>query len=232
MSRTKKPVSNPKAAVAYCRVSTADQSNGLAAQRDAIERWASVHDVEIVAWFHDEAISGAAALDERVGLMDALAALKTHNAGKLVCARRDRIARDVSIAAAIEKLCREALASIVTADGIDASDSPEAALVRTILDAMSAYERALIKARTRAALRVKKSRGERVGSIPFGFAANVQGKLVPCAGEQGALQRMRDLAARGCSQPDICRKLALEGYKPRGKRWHITTIARALRRWA
>lgn len=232
MSRTKKPVSNPKAAVGYCRVSTSDQGNGLAAQRDAIERWASVHGVEIVAWFLDEGVSGGAQLDERLGLMDALAALRTHNAGKLLCARRDRVARDVSLAAAIEKLCREASATIVTADGIDASDSPEAALVRTILDAMSAYERALIKARTRAALRVKKSRGERVGSIPFGFSANTQGSLVPCAYEQAALFRMRELAATGCSQATICRVLTAEGHPPRGGRWNVTTVSRALRRTA
>jgi DNA invertase Pin-like site-specific DNA recombinase len=232
VSRTKKSASNPKVAIGYCRASTSDQSNGLQAQRDAIDRWASTHGVTIVAWFFDEGVSGGARLDERLGLMDALAALKTHNAGKLLCARRDRVARDVSIAAAIEKLCREASAAVVTADGIDASDSPEAALVRTILDAMSAYERALIRARTRAALRVKKSRGELVGSVPFGFTANDQRKLVPCAGEQAALQRMRELAAQGRSQPEICRALTAEGHRPRGKQWNITTVSRALRRAA
>jgi DNA invertase Pin-like site-specific DNA recombinase len=232
VSRTKKPASNPKLAVGYCRVSTADQANGLAAQRDAIERWALTQGVTIVAWFLDEGVSGGAPLDERLGLMDALAALKLHNAGKLLCARRDRVARDVSLAAAIEKLCREASATIVTADGIDASDSPEAALVRTILDAMSAYERALIKARTRAALRVKKAKGERVGSVPFGFATDGGGRLVLCEREQTALVRMRELAAKGSSQRTICRVLTVEGHKPRGMRWNVTTVSRVLRRSA
>lgn len=229
MSRSKKQPSNPKIAVAYCRVSTTDQSNGLEAQRDAIERWASAHGVSVAAWHSDLGVSGGAPLDERLGLIDALSALKTHNASKLLCAKRDRLARDVSIAAAVERLCLEASATIVTADGIDASDSPEAALVRTILDAMSAYERSLIKARTRAALKIKKSRGEQVGSVPFGYAVDGQGKLMPCAREQAALCRIRQLAARGCGQPAICRALTAEGHLPRGKRWHITTVSRALR---
>lgn len=232
MSRARKVASNPQIAVAYCRVSTADQTNGLAAQRVSMERWASVHNVTIAAWFGDEGISGAAPLDERLGLMDALSALKLHKAGKLLCAKRDRLARDVAFAAAIERICREASATVVTSDGIDASDSPEAALVRTILDAMSAYERALIKARTRAALGVKRGKGERVGSLPFGFAVDGGGRLVPCVSEQAALFRMRELAARGISQPQICKLLIAEGHQPRGQRWHVTTISRVLRRSA
>ena len=40
--------------------------------------------------------------------------------------------------------------------------------MRRIVDAFGEYERLLIKARTRAALRAKKARGERIGQIPYG----------------------------------------------------------------
>jgi DNA invertase Pin-like site-specific DNA recombinase len=232
VSRTKKPASNPKSAVAYLRVSTADQRNGIEAQREAIERWASTQCVEIVAWFCDQGVSGAAPLDDRPGLLDALNALRAQCAGVLLTAKRDRLARDVSTAAAIERLVKEAGASIVTADGLDSNDTPEGQLVRTIIDAMAAYERALIRARTKAALRAKKSKGEVVGSVPFGFAADDRGQLVPCGNEQAALKRMRELAASGRSQPEICRALTAEGHKPRGAKWNITTVSRALRRAA
>lgn len=165
-------------------------------------------------------------------MLDALGALKEQRAGLLVTAKRDRLARDVGSAAAVERLVREASALIATADGLDNSDSPEGQLVRAIIDSMAQYERALIRARTTAALRIKKSRGERVGSLPFGFSADEQGKLVPCANEQAALLRMRELAAISCSQPEVCRALTAEGYLPRGAKWNVTTVSRALRRVA
>jgi DNA invertase Pin-like site-specific DNA recombinase len=95
---------------------------------------------------------------------------------------------------------------------------------------MAAYERALIQTRTTAALRVKKIKGERVGAVPLGYAADGGGRLVPCAHEQATLARMRELAAQGCSQPQICRVLTSEEYQPRGSKWNVTTIARVLRR--
>jgi site-specific DNA recombinase len=232
VSRTKNPASDPKSAVAYIRVSTSDQRNGIEAQREAIERWASLQCVRIAVWCCDSGVSGAASLEDRPGLLDALGALKAHRAGLLVTAKRDRLARDVGSAAAVERLVREASALIATADGLDNSDSPEGQLVRAIIDSMAQYERALIRARTTAALRIKKSNGERVGSIPLGFLADEQGKLVPCLAEQAAMQRMRELAAAGCSQRAICRALTAEGYLPRKSKWNVTTVSRALRRVA
>ena len=49
-------------------------------------------------------------------------------------------------------------------------DGPTSMLMRHIIDAFAEYERALIRSRTKAALAVKKARGERVGGIPFGYA--------------------------------------------------------------
>jgi hypothetical protein len=40
---------------------------------------------------------------------------------------------------------------------------------------------------------------------------------------------MRELAAEGRTQPEIVAALTAEGFKPRGQRWHVTTVARALR---
>ena len=38
-----------------------------------------------------------------------------------------------------------------------------------MVDAFAEYERAIIRARTRAALAVKRGRGERTGEVPYGF---------------------------------------------------------------
>lgn len=216
-----------KTAVAYLRISTEDQHNGADAQRQAIEAWSSQQGVHIAHWSHDLGVSGAAPLEDRPGLMEALEALREHSSELLVCAKRDRLARDVGTAAAIERLVRESGAQIATADGLDAADTPEGQLIRCIIDAMAQYERALIRSRTKAALKAKKARGERTGSIPFGFC-ELKGKLAPLEHEQAAIARIRELRAQGVTLHGLVHELTSEGHAPRGAKWHVTTIVRIL----
>ena len=124
--------------------------------------------MQVVATHEDRGVSGGAEIDKRPGLIAALEALRTERAGILVVAKRDRLARDVLVAAMVERLCQREGARIQSADGTGNGDSPEAKLLRTMIDAFAAYERALIRARTRAALAAKKARGERVGGVPYG----------------------------------------------------------------
>lgn len=225
MPRRRLRIGNPLIAIAYLRVSTEDQR--IDQQRDAIECWAAAGGVTIAAWCSDVGVSGAAAVDERPALIEALSSLRLRGAGFLVAAKRDRLARDVSAAATIERLSAEAGARVVTADGLDPSDSPEGQLVRTMIDAMAQYERALIRARTKAAMQAKKKRGEVVGQPQFGLQA-LGGRLVADPTEQRALKRMAKLQAAGLSHACIANKLQAEGYEPRGSRWHTTTVTRAL----
>ena len=160
---------NASLAVAVLRTSTEDQNLGPEAQRASIERWAASNGVSVVTW-HEDRLSGATPAEQRPGLMAALAALRAHGAGLLVAAKRDRIARDVVVAATVEQLARDAGARVVTADGVTVEDTPEGRLMRTLMDAFAEYERALIRARTKAALAVKRTRQERVsGRAPVGF---------------------------------------------------------------
>ena len=81
--------------IAYLRVSTdqqADSGAGLDAQLDACSAHAKRRGLEIHQVFRDEGISGAAKLDERPGLMDAISSLKKGDI--LLVAKRDRLARD------------------------------------------------------------------------------------------------------------------------------------------
>src|SRR5262249_29181206 len=59
----------------------------------------------------------------------------------------------------------EAGAKVITADGVAVEDTPEGQLLRGMLDLFAQYERALIRARTRAALAVKRSKGEKYTPI-------------------------------------------------------------------
>lgn len=226
MTRRRAKPADATKAVAYVRMSTDRQDLSPDAQRAAIERWASAQGVTVVAWHDDLGVSGGTPLEERPGLLAAIDALDTHNAGVLVVAKRDRLARDVLTAALVERLCERKGARIQTADGAGNESGPEGALMRTLLDAFAAYERALIRARTKGALAVLKAKGRRTGGVPMGSVVDGEGRLGVNELERVAVERSRTLRAEGKSLRAIAAALHAEGHRPRGRRWHIQTIAR------
>lgn len=228
--RTRQPATDPKLAVAYLRVSTEDQSLGPDAQLAAIERWAAAEGVHIVSVCRDINVSGAAELADRPGLLEALAELEARGAGVLVVAKRDRLARSVLIAAMVEADAEKKGARIASADGLNVA-GPEGQLMRTMIDAFAAYERALIRGRTKAALAVKRARGERLGKAPIGWVVyEPGGQLVADDVEQAAVARIRELRAEGTSIRQIAARLNVEGVPARGSKWHPTSVQRVLER--
>ena len=231
-SKPAKTENNPLKAVGYIRVSMASQELGLDAQRAALETWARSRGVELVAVFVDHGVSGAAALDARPGLLAAIDALTVHGAGIMVASRRDRIARDVVAAAMIERLTVRAGAVVTTADGVGDSGGPEGALMKAIVDAFSAYERQIIKGRTKAALAVKKSRGEVWnGSLPYGLTRASDGVHVgPDSDEAKVVSAIRDLASAGWTCRAIAAELERRGVvNRRNNPHHFTAVAKILR---
>ena len=95
----------------------------------------------------------------------------------LVAVKRDRLARDTLHAAMIERLAERAGAHVLTCDGAGEGDSPEAQMLRGIMDVFAQYERAVIRARTKAALAHKRANGERTSlHAPYGFQIAADGK--------------------------------------------------------
>lgn len=220
-----------KKAVGYIRVSTRkqqDAGNGLDAQRAAVEAWCKANGAELVDVVVEQA-SGGAELAKRPGLLHALAMLKAAGAEVLVVAKRCRLARDVVVAATAERMASKAGAKIASADGAGIGDGPEAALMRAILDSFGAYERAVIAARTAAALQAKKAKGERVGAVPRGWQA--AGKvLVKHQAEQDVLDVMRTLRAQGWTLRAIAGELKARGVLTRGGRPYChSQVAKALK---
>jgi DNA invertase Pin-like site-specific DNA recombinase len=117
----------------------------------------------------------------------------------LIVAKRDRIARDSFLSVLIEREAAKKGARIVSAAGEGTeTDDPAAIFTRRILDAVAELERALTAARTRAALRAKRARGERAGTEPYGFRVNGDGRtLHPHAAEQQMLTLMQECRAAG-----------------------------------
>ena len=220
--------------VGYIRVSTDRQDIGPEAQRAALESWCEARGAVLTAVFEDRGVSGGAELDKRPGLLGAVDAVRCYRAGVLLVAKRDRLARDVVIAAMIERVARSHGAEVISADGVGNGDSPADQFMRTVIDGAAQYERALIRARTRAALAVKKARGEKTGgNVPFGYRLGADGvHLEPRQDEQETVSRVLHLRSDGLSIRAIAERLNVEGAPSRGACWHKTTVARLLEREA
>lgn len=204
-------------AVGYLRVSTDDQNLSPEAQRAALLRWCTQHDAELVAVFTDQGVSGGAPLDRRPALMSAVDGLKTHSADVLLVAKRDRLARDVVVAAMVERLVERQGARVMAADGTGNVDGPEGMLMRGIIDLFAQYERAIIRARTKSALQVKRSRGEYIGGkVPYGFRLGPDGvSLIAHRREQELIAAAQRLRGKGLSLRAVARELAALGFKSR-----------------
>jgi site-specific DNA recombinase len=223
---------DPKRAIGYIRASTDKQDLSPDAQRQSMVEWCEAHQVVLVEVFVDEAVSGGAPLDKRPGLLLAIDALRSRKAGVLLVARRCRLTRDVVVGAMVERLVEKKGARIVAANGVGNGHGPEAQLMRRIIDAVSEYERALIRVRTRAALGVKRRRGERVGAVPFGYKLDDDGAtLFRDIDEQKVIEVARGLRADGLSYQAIAHELEHRGFKPRSEgRWYPTQVRRMLQR--
>jgi DNA invertase Pin-like site-specific DNA recombinase len=181
--------------------------------------------------FFDLGVSGGAEVSQRPGLVAALA----FGAGAVVAAKRDRFARDVGIAASIERQGAKVGTRILSADGGNGDDDSDA-LKRDLDAVLSAHERRVIRRRTRDALAVKRARGERTGSAPFGMrptgpdhcpacAAHASERrqpfgvhLAPEPSEQATIARALVLSNDGLTVRAIAAVLAREGYRNRAGR--------------
>ena len=191
----------------------------------------------------EDSMSGGLALEKRTILLDALAALAKGDI--LLVAKRDRLSRgEMMTTAMIEAAVKRAGARIVSAAGEGTeSDDPASVLMRRIVDAFGEYERLLIKARTRAALRAKKARGERAGQIPYGSRLTGTGPLSKRGGMPTGLETdpaeaaaVNLIVALRASRTSL-RKIAveLEGRNiptKNGRPWKHSTVHDILKRVA
>jgi DNA invertase Pin-like site-specific DNA recombinase len=159
--------------VGYIRVSTEEQNLGPDAQRASLERWAMNRGLEIAGMFEDRGVSGATALDRRPGLLAAIESVRASGAKFLVAAKRDRFARDVILAAQLERLTARHGAQLISADGVGEGESPEAELMRRMVDAFASYAEPGIMRSTSG--RTSHARSIRAGASPAASHNSVPG---------------------------------------------------------
>lgn len=150
--------------VTYLRISTEDQS--LDPQRLELASYCERQGWTLVKEYSD-VISGAKAT--RPGMDMMLGHCAAGGVDAILIVRLDRLGRSVlNVASLIERLDAMNVALVCTAQGIDTrKDSPCGRLQLAMLSAVAAFERDLIRERTRAGLRAAVARGKKLGRRPL-----------------------------------------------------------------
>ena len=214
-------------AIGYIRVSTEGQAQdgvSLDAQRAKIEAWCSLNDYELAAVHVDAGISGKNC--NRPGLQDALADCRKGSA--LVVYSLSRLSRSVRDTMDIgDKLAKVGADLVSLSEKIDTT-SASGKMIFRLLAVMNEFERDQISERTKSALQHKKAKGERVGSVAYGYRLDNDGvTLIEDEEEQLVIAAVHGYRDAGVSLRTIVTRLDEQGYRSRsGKPLQLTQVAR------
>ena len=222
-------------AVLYIRVSTEGQAIegvSLAAQRSKLEAWASLHDAEIVGTFEDAGISGTR--DDRPGLLAAIEAATKAKAA-LVVYSLSRLSRSTSHTIQLADRLAKADAHLVSLSEQIDTTSAAGRMVFRMLATLAEFERDLIAERTTNALAHKKAKGERTGTVPFGYDLAADGvALTPNAAQLEAVAIIQSLRDSGMTLRAIADELTARNIlTAKGNaKWTHTAVQSILKRAA
>ena len=152
-----------KYAVAYYRTSSAANvgadKDSLKRQQEAVANYAKANKIEIVREFYDAAVSGADPIDVREGFSDLLAYMSGNGARMILCENASRFARDLTVQLTGHSKLMDLGYELVPVDAPThfTDDTPTAQMVRSILGAVSEFEKSSLVAKLKAA-RVRKRR--------------------------------------------------------------------------
>lgn len=209
--------------VGYIRVSTREQGDsrlGLAAQREALERFCASEGCELVEVF-TEVASGKLELSDRPGLAKALQRAKRLGNVPVLVSKLDRLSRDVAM---VSGLMKDGVPFIVAELGPDVDS-----FILHLYAALAEKERRMISERTRLALGALKARGVLLGNRTnlddaraLSVESNKRNAAAFAAKVLPLVQSMRD---KGMSYRAIALELDGLGIKTaRGGNWHARTL--------
>jgi site-specific DNA recombinase len=219
-------------------VSTEEQSKegvSIDAQIAKIKAYCTLYDLTLLDIVVDAGVSAKTL--KRPGLTAALAMLKAKKADGLVVTKLDRLSRSVKdwnhlIDTQFGEKAGKQLFSVN--DQID-TRTAAGRLVLNVLMSVAQWEREVIAERTVDAMQFKKSKGERVGAVPFGFDLADDGvNLIPNAKEQEVIELIRRLRSEKYSLRDIAAELTRQGITTKGgnSTWGHPAVAKILARKA
>lgn len=221
----------------YIRASTDDQKLTLESQEADIRAACRANGWELAQLESDPGVSGSRSIEKCEGLARILAAIRPGEI--LVVLKRDRLSRRMLKQFLIEEELADGGATLHSLDGAN-GESDEDWAQRVLQAFFSEYELRKIRARTRRAAAQKRTRGERWGQVPYGFALDETGprnedgrpvRLVPSEDEQAIVETIRSMQSAGVSLREIAAYLNEQGIPTKnGKPWRHSSIASILGR--
>ena len=220
-----------KTAVIYTRVSTLKQvENGVSldAQLDVLKKYCELNGFDKVIEIEDAGISGKNI--RRPGFAEMLELINKKKVDAVIVYSLSRFARNtVDVIQSIELINKNGISFHSYTEKIDTSTAAGKFFL-TLLSALAQMERDVISERTKAALAYKKSIGECIGQIPFGYDL-VNGRLVVNESELTVLNRIKNQRKKGFSYNRIVTEL--EKMKAKNKHgkvsWHKSQVIRLLK---
>lgn len=201
----------------YLRVSTGEQADsgaGLAAQRAAITREAVTRGWENIEFVEDGGFSGGTL--NRPGISALLPKLRRDDV--LVVAKLDRLSRSLVDAVGLLETSQRHGWTLVALDlGVDTS-TPTGRLVASVMGAVGAWEREVIRERTRDAMAAKKA----AGGVRYGHRSSLPDSV------QDEVER---LVESGLSLSEVARQMTSRGIPTAqgAATWYASTVGSVLR---
>lgn len=231
-------MTQPERVVAYCRVSTAEQAEGMSldAQLRAIRAFADQRAFQIAREFIER---GASATDDNrpefQRMIEALLSPK-NDACAVIVIHTSRFMRDVELARRYKRELRKHGVRVLAVQQ-EVTDDPNGELMEGVYELFDQHESRIIGARTRAAMKENVRQGFFNGATPpFGFGVEtVKGetgktkrRLVPNPDEASVVREVFSLYVGGLGAKAIAKRLGAQGLQHRGRLWSRDRVLRVI----
>lgn len=214
-------------AVAYYRTSSAtnvgQDKDSLKRQQDAVRAYAAAHQLEVVREFYDAAVSGADPVMDRAGFVEMLTYLLGNGARIVLVENASRFARDLAVQIAGHDMLKGHGITLVPVDAPShfQDETPTATMVRSILGAVSQFEKEALVLKLRKARDRKSAQlGRRIEGAKW-----TQDPVRNPRASEAALNAARAARDKGLSLRAISAELAAQGFVARsGKPYSAESV--------
>lgn len=216
-------------AVAYCRVSTADQGASLEAQEAMIKRYCELNELELIKVYREHGVSGGIHLSQRPQGARMLHQVEAEDIDNVITIKLDRMFRSaIDALQQTERFTKAETALHILDMQVDTS-TPIGKMMLSMMASFAEMERNLISERTKAGLQHRKRNKQAYTHTPYGYD-RVGKNLLPNEQEQANIGVMQQLRDNGISYRGICSYLSEEGiFTKTGKpKWTPATVRNVL----
>lgn len=211
----------------YITTGSNERKSGVAKQRKLIKNSRLVNTIE---YYKDINVPNDAGLEDRPALCEILK--KIRRIDYLLVAEKDRLNEDNFLGCWLEKESKIKGFELHYADEKGRRATRYEKLLNKISSAFAEYDTQQQSKRVQDALNEKRKKGERIGTIPYGYDLEDDKKmLVANRVEQKVISRISRMESDGESLRSIASHLnEIKVDSPKGGKWNATTIFNILKR--